>query len=341
MTRPMPKLSIVCPAFNEEEVLPHFHKELLAVVDCLGHAWDAEILYVDDGSRDGTLLHLRRWARTDARVRYLSFSRNFGHQAAMSAGMEHARGDAIITLDTDLQHPPDVIPTLVEKWREGYEIVVTNRSENPDFSLARRHGTHLFYFLMQILTRAEVRASVSDYRLMSRKAVDALLRMPERNRFLRGMIQWLGFPTTEVTFTVAPRAAGRSKFTFTCLLASACDAMLSFSRLPLRLPLYLGLAFGLGGLSVAGAGLLRWFLGLSSGEGMATLMLAELNLVGGAILCSLGVVGEYLARVFDQVRGRPLYLVKETEKDLAAEAGKSAGPRKENAVVRPHDATAA
>ena len=210
---------------------------------------------MDDGSRDGTLPLLRRLARDDPRVRYCSFSRNFGHQAAITAGLERARGDVIVTLDSDLQHPPSLIPALLQKYKEGNDVVLTLREERPANSVLKRLSGRFFFHLMRLLSEREVRDAVSDYRLLSRKALDGLLRLGETHRYLRGMVNWLGFPTGSVPFRVAPREAGASKFTFGRLSGFAVDALLSFSKIPLRLPFFLGAAAIVVGLGYAGWGL--------------------------------------------------------------------------------------
>jgi dolichol-phosphate mannosyltransferase len=308
---------VICPAYEEEAVLPRFHAELASVLDALPPEYEAEVIYVDDGSEDGTLAALRRLAASDRRVRYLSLSRNFGHQAAITAGLEHAMGDAVITLDSDLQHPPALITTLLEKWREGNDIVMTLREEDPDLGPVKRVTSRAFFELMRWLSETEMRIAASDYRLMSRRAVDALLRFPETHRFLRGMVHWLGFPTATVRFQVASRGAGRSKFTFRRLFAFAIDALLSFSKVPLRLSFVLGMVFLLFGTIYGSYEIVRWLLGHGLGW---ELVLAAVLFVGGCTLASLGLVGEYLGRVYEQVKGRPLYLLKEQWPDRAAQS---------------------
>ncbi len=316
MAAPRYKLSIVCPVFEEEEVLPHFHAELRAALAPLECNYEIEILYIDDGSRDATLAYLRHLAAGDARIRYLSFSRNFGQQAALTAGMEQARGDVVITLDSDLQHPPSLIPALLEQWHKGHDVVLTFREDDPRLSYFKRLSSRAFNTVMRWLSDTPVSSAASDYRLLSRKAVDALLRLHEKHRFLRGMVNWLGFPTTTVAFHPASRGAGVTKYTLRRMLALAIDAMLSFSKLPLRLALLLGLM-----LVVLGGGFGAVVLGQSLwGEeiGGSQLVLIALFLIGGAILCSLGIVGEYVGRIYEQVKGRPLYLVKEMSPELSA-----------------------
>jgi polyisoprenyl-phosphate glycosyltransferase len=318
MTRIVPKLSIVCPAFNEEEALPRFHQELLRVVNELGADYQVEILYVDDGSRDRTLFHLRAWAAADPRVRYLSFSRNFGHQAAVTAGVEHARGDVVVTMDSDLQHPPAVIPQLLAKWKEGYEIVVTIRADYRNTTPLKRRTSEWFFALLRMISETGMQTGVCDFRLMSRKVVDSLQRLRETRRFLRTLIPWLGFPTAEVHFEVARRAAGVSKFNYRRLVSLGFDALVSCSKVPLRVTLLAGLGSVVFGAAIGVFALVRGLMGRPIADLATSLTLVDLHLLGGAVLCGLGIVGEYIGRIFDQVRGRPIYLVKETDEELAA-----------------------
>jgi dolichol-phosphate mannosyltransferase len=303
-------LSVVCPAFNEEQVLPLFHGQLVAVLDRLPAEYRAEVIYVDDGSRDGTLEVLRGLAARDVRVRFLSFSRNFGHQIALTAGLEVARGDAVISMDSDLQHPPALIPKLLEHWRAGREVVLTIRDDSQSPNRLERCLSRWFYNIMGRLSDIAIRPAAADFRLMSRPALAALLRMPERDRFLRGMVQWLGFPSAEVPYVPARRGAGRSKYSFRRKLGLAVDGLLSFSRAPLRLPLVLGLPAMVVGLLVIASAVVPGLAIPGEGRRMAAL-LGSLYLLGGCLLCVLGVFGEYLGRIYDQVRDRPLYVVKE------------------------------
>jgi dolichol-phosphate mannosyltransferase len=328
MTATTHKLSIVCPAYEEEEVLPRFHAELIAVLDRLGPDFEAEIIYVDDGSRDGTLAILRRLAERDGRVRYLSLSRNFGNQAALTAGLEQARGDVVITMDSDLQHPPAVIPELLARWREGYDVVLTMRDEYSRERWFKRCAAGAFFRVMRLLSSTDIRAELADFRLLSRKAADALLRLPETHRFIRGLVNWVGFASATVTFTVADRGAGVSKFTLRRLMNLGFDALLSFSKVPLRLALLLSLAALALAAALTAAALLHVVLSPAPTDwGWYALMVAGL-LVGGAVLGSLGVLGEYVGRIFDEVKGRPLFLIKE-----ASPAAESGAGRRDDAAA--------
>ncbi len=315
------KVSIVCPAFEEEEVLPRFHAELCGVLAALGPEYEAEILYIDDGSRDGTLDYLRALGVADPRVRYLSFSRNFGQQAALTAGLEYAGGDVVITLDSDMQHPPALIPALLAKWREGHDVVLTLREDDPRLGWFKRMTSRAFNKVMRWLSETEVRAAASDYRLLSRKAVDCLLQLHETHRFLRGMVNWLGFRTATVSFFPAARGAGVTKYTLRRMTALAVDAMLSFSKLPLRLALVVGLMILVFGLGYGGVVLVRALLTPGPTEWAYHLLLLAVLLVGGCTLSALGIVGEYVGRVYEQVKGRPLYLLKEISPGLAPAGG--------------------
>src|SRR5262245_26800654 len=309
MAQQRTRLTVVAPAYDEEEVLPYFHRELCRVLEGLGGEYDWEVLYVDDCSGDGTLKLLRGWAADDERVRYVSFSRNFGHQAAFTAGLENACGDVVVLLDADLQHPPVLIPELLAKWKDGFDVVQGIRARGQD---AEGRASRWFARLFRLLSETPVRKGVTDFCLLSRRAVNSLLRMRETHRFLRGLVQWLGFPTAEVPFRTAPRPAGTSKFSLFRLTNYALDALLSFSRLPLRLPLFVGLVFLLFGLGTATFALLSPLLGRPVDPYWAVL-LVSVQLMGGALLCGLGAIGEYVGRIYEQVKGRPLYLVKETE----------------------------
>jgi dolichol-phosphate mannosyltransferase len=304
-------LSIVCPAYQEEHALPHFHRELMKVVEGLTEEFDVEIVYSDDGSRDGTLAILRQFAQADQRVRFVSLSRNFGQQAALTAGLEHAQGDLVVMMDSDLQHPPELIPELLAKWREGAEVVITIRAEDPTVSWLKRFTSRAFYRMMHYVSRTEIRAAASDFRLMTRTAIQGLLQMGESQRFIRGMVQWLGFPCAQVVFSTPPRIAGQSKYTFRSMLKLALDGMFSFSRLPLRLSLFLGLLLVIIGFGCGS------FLTLQMIRGVPTdtnfwLLMSAMHLIGGSVLLALGVVGEYVGRIYEQVKRRPVYVLKET-----------------------------
>jgi glycosyltransferase involved in cell wall biosynthesis len=297
-------LSVVAPVFNEEKVLAEFHRRVSAALEGV----DYELVLVDDGSTDSSPQILRELAAADRRVRVIELSRNFGHQAALSAGLDRARGDAVVSLDADLQDPPEVIPEMVARWREGAEVVYAvrrSREGEGRFKLASARG---FYRLFSRLARMDEDATSGDFRLLDRRAVEVLKAMPERSRFLRGMTVWVGFTQTAVDYDRDPRHAGETKFTLRRMLRFSMDAITSFSNVPLQLATLLGFAFSL----VA-------FLGIPvaigfriAGEfvpGVASILLAVL-LLGGIQLITLGIVGEYIGRIYEEVKGRPLYVVR-------------------------------
>lgn len=316
--------SIVCPAYQEEEVLPLFHDALVAALKPL--SGEFEILYVDDGSRDGTLDAIRRLAAADSRIRYLSLSRNFGHQAALTAGLEHARGDAVVSLDSDLQHPPHLIPELLNRWRAGFDVVLTIRADDARLSWFKRASSRLFYRMLARCSTLDVRPSASDFRLLSRPALDALLQLKESHRYLRGMVQWLGFRVAEVPFQPESRRAGVSKYTLRRMVRFAMDGLLSFSPVPIRLAVGGGLAAaGLSWLFSLAAVLL--FVGWSEPAGrVGMIALTAVHLLAACVLGGIGVLGEYAVRVYDQVKGRPVYVVKEASAEPSA-AGRPATMR--------------
>jgi dolichol-phosphate mannosyltransferase len=313
MTHARLRVSIVCPAYEEAEGLPHFHAALANVLAPLQDRYTFEIIYVDDGSSDGTLEVLRELARKDPRVRYLSLSRNFGGQAATTAGLEHATGAAVISLDSDLQHPPELIPLLLEHWQEGNDVVLTHRESDPTVGWFRRWAARSFFGFFNRVAVTPLPRAICDYRLLSRKALDALLRCHETHRLLRGLVSWLGFRTAFVPFRPAARTHGTTKYTLSGLFNLAADSMLSFSRLPLRL------AFGLGAFFLAAGALLLLgglvHQGLWGGTSWGLLLLAATVTMNGCVLLILGIVGEYVGRIYEQVKSRPLYVLKETSDD--------------------------
>lgn len=337
MPDPLPLLSVVSPAFNEEAGLPHFHAALTSVLNQLAGDYRAEIVYVDDGSGDDTLAVLRRLASEDSRVRFLSLSRNFGNQAALTAGLERATGDAVVTMDSDLQHPPDVIPTLLAKWREGFDVVLTVRADGSDRTQNwfKRNASMLFHDILRRWSNLDVRPGASDYRLLSRRAVDSLLQLGESHRYVRGLVQWLGFPEAAVPFETAPRFAGRSRYTLGRLMRLAFDGLFSFSRVPLRLTIGAGLVAIASSLAVSAA-----LVAAYGGSPVMVALVLAVHVVGASGLAAVGVLGAYVVRIFEESKRRPLYILKEASPAALAMSARSPVSKPSRSVARP-DATAA
>lgn len=303
-------LTIVVPCYQEESnVLPGW-EAIRAAASRLDAEVDVEVVFVDDGSTDATLLRLRELAQREPRVRYLSFSRNFGKESAMLAGLAHARGDAVVIMDADLQHPPELIEQLLAKHAEGYDQVVARRTRSGD----RRSLTvsaRLYYAVVNRLVDVRLDDGMGDFRLLSRTAVDALLAMQEYNRFSKGLFAWIGYPTAVIEYENVARASGRTTWSFKRLLDYGIDGVLSFNNKPLRLAVYLGLVT-----TLLSAAYVVWVIGGAvlygvESPGYVTLISAVLGL-GGLQLVFLGIVGEYIGRIYFETKRRPHYLVKES-----------------------------
>jgi glycosyltransferase involved in cell wall biosynthesis len=301
-------LSVVVPVHNEEAVLPEFHRRLAAALDGLAADFATEIVYVNDGSGDASMRQLVELHESDVRVAVIDLSRNFGKEIAMSAGLDHARGDAVIVIDADLQDPPELIPEMVRAWQAGSDVVRMRRASRASESWLKKATARAFYRAIGRIGEIEIPPDVGDFRLLSRRAVAALLRFPERSRFMKGLFAWIGFPSVEIVYDRDGRFAGESKWNYWRLWNLALEGITSFSVGPLKMASYVGFAtatyaFGYG-VYVIGKTLLY-------GEpvrGYPTLLVAVLFL-GGLQLMALGIIGEYLARMFIEVKARPLYLV--------------------------------
>lgn len=302
-----PVLSLVVPCYNEAAGLASFWARATDALDALG--LPAEAVFVDDGSRDETFAVLSALASRDPRVRVVALSRNFGKEVALAAGLDHARGEAVVPIDADLQHPPEILTQLVARWREGHDVVIALRRDRATESWPRRITGDLFHRLFARLSAAPAPRGAGDFRLMARPVVDALRRMPERIRYMKGMYAWVGFRTTTVEYDVEARASGRSRFGYVRLARLALDGVVSFSALPLRVSSVLGALFALLAIAYGGWLVVRTILHGVDVPGYASLMVIVLFL-GGVQLLSLGVIGEYLGRMYDEVKGRPLYLVR-------------------------------
>ncbi|MFF1281094.1 glycosyltransferase family 2 protein [Streptomyces sp. NPDC058299] len=304
-------ISIVAPCHNEEDVLARFHEEVQRVAEellPLGH--DMEFVYVDDGSRDRTLAVLEHLATTDSRVRYVSFSRNFGKEAALLAGLRHASGDSVVVMDADLQHPPELIRRMVELREQGHDQVIARRTRTGD-GLARTLTARLYYRVVNRLVDVELVDGVGDFRLLSRRVVDAVLGLTEYNRFSKGLFAWVGFPSVTFTYGNAARGAGRSSWSLCGLLNYGLDGLLSFNNRPLRAALWLGL-----GLLLCAGLYTAWIVGAALVNGVRTpgyvTIVTAVTALAGVQMVMLGVIGEYTGRIYYEVKDRPHFLVKAT-----------------------------
>jgi len=303
-----PRYSIIVPVYNEEEVLPELYRRLTGAMDKLGEPYD--VLLINDGSQDRSAEMMRDLHRRDPRFKLVNFSRNFGHQVAISAGMDYASGDAVVIIDADLQDPPEVILDLIAKWKEGYEVVYAVRAKRKGESFFKAFTASLFYRIIYRITDVDMPVDAGDFRLMDRQVVDTMRTMREKHRFMRGLSSWVGFKQTGVEYVREERFAGTTHYPFRKMLRLALDGITSFSYFPLQLATYLG--FITAGLSLFGI-LLVIFLRLYGHQalyGQATTLVMVLFL-GGVQLIFLGVIGEYLGRIYDEVKGRPLYIVSE------------------------------
>lgn len=315
-------LTVVIPVYNEEENLQPLARTLMEV---LAGQPAFTILFVDDGSGDGSLALLKKMAAQDKRIAYLSLSRNFGHQAALRAGLEVAQGDCVVTMDGDFQHPPELIPSMIEAYRKGFDIVATRRLDaapDGDKGLApgKRLGSRLFYALMKVLGDVKIEPGSADFRLLSRRAVKALLSMPERTLFLRGAVPWIGFPSTELSYRPGNRRSGSSKYSFSAMLSFALDGITSFSVKPLRLASMFGCLISAAGFLYALYALIVRLFTDKTVEGWTSLLISVL-IIGGIQLIFMGIIGEYLGKLFLEAKHRPHYLVKERSPGLPQDGG--------------------
>ncbi len=305
----LPTYSLIVPVYNEEATIPELYRRVSAVMNQL--EGDGELILVNDGSRDRTLDLLRDLYDKDSRICYLSLARNFGHQIAVTAGLNFARGKVIVILDADLQDPPELIPTMLEKWQQGYHVIYAQRTQRQQEGWFKQWTAFAFYRILYHLADVEIPTDTGDFCLLDRQVVDALNAMPERNRYLRGLRSWVGFRQTSVLFDRPPRYAGNVKYTFTKSFALAINGIVSFSKVPLRFSIYVGLLAALVSLLM---GILavywRFFVPNSPLTGYATIIIA-IFFLGAVQLVSIGILGEYIGRIYEEVKGRPLYTLAE------------------------------
>ena len=307
-----PIFSIIAPIFNEIQSIPELYRRVCEVMDTISEPW--ELILVDDGSTDGSTGVIRELAEHDNRIRPVIFARNFGHQLAVTAGLDYSRGQAVVIIDADLQDPPEVILDLIAKWREGYEVVYAVRTDREGESWFKLITASVFYRLIYSITDVDIPMDTGDFRLLDRKAVNVLNSMRERHRFLRGMSVWIGFKQVGVPYSRAARIAGETKYPFKKMFKFALDAVTSFSYFPLQVATYFG--FFLAGISLLAIPIViaTRLAGSQAFFGQATTLIAVLFL-GGVQLISLGILGEYIGRLYDEAKGRPLYIVREAPDD--------------------------
>ena len=303
-----PVLSVIGPVYNEVEILPSFYTRIRDVMENIGEPW--ELILVDDGSNDGSTEISKELAREDPHVRPVVFSRNFGHQIALTAGLDYSRGQAVVVIDTDLQDPPEVIPDLVSKWREGFDVVYAVRAEREGETMFKKATASFFYRFINRITDVDIPLDTGDFRLMHRKVVDVLNTMREKHRFPRAMASWVGFKQIGVEYKREARTAGETKYPFRKMFQLALNAITSFSYFPLQLATYIGfICAGVSALAILVVIVMR-LIGNQAFFGQATTLIAVLFL-GGVQLISLGIMGEYVGRLYDEAKGRPLYIVRE------------------------------
>lgn len=298
-------ISIVTPVYNEEDNVVFFHEEITKVMKTTG--MDYELIYVNDGSRDRTDELIRELAEKDPHVRAITFARNFGHQTAITCGMDFARGDAVITMDGDMQHPPELIPLLLEKWKDGYDIVQTIRTSTEDSGFIKKITSAGYYKVINSISKTPVTPGGSDFRLMNRKSLDVFLRFREHARFIRGIVGGLGFKQTTIKFEAPARHAGVSKFSMNKMLHFAMDGILTNSTTPLRAAFYAGAVSGFIGILLILHVLYSYLVG-NTVPGWATMTIL-IAFFGSANLVGLGIIGEYIGRIYEETKERPLYWI--------------------------------
>jgi glycosyltransferase involved in cell wall biosynthesis len=309
-------LSIIVPAFNEAEVLPEFHRRLGEVLDNMHY--NSEIVYVNDGSTDNTLGIIEQLAAQDRRVALVDMSRNYGKEIALTAGLDHTHGDATIVIDADLQDPPELIPELVQAWNEGYDVVYAQRTERAGETWLKKLTAKQFYKLMQYFSRVPVPPDTGDFRLLSRRAVNAVCQLREQNRFMKGLFSWIGYPQKSIPYKRESRHAGTTKWNYWKLWNFALDGITAFTTAPLRFATYIGTITALVAFVYGLSIILRTLYYGIDVPGYASLMVVIL-FIGGVQLTALGIIGEYLGRTFDEVKRRPLYFVQRYTPAAASE----------------------
>ncbi|MFQ5684503.1 MAG: glycosyltransferase family 2 protein [Candidatus Binatia bacterium] len=299
-------MSVVIAAYNEEEVLTEFHNQLATALGSM--SIDTEIIYVNDGSTDKTLTVIQGLRRADPRIAVVDLSRNFGKEIALTAGLDHANGDAVVVIDADLQDPPELIPELVKQWKEGYDVVYAKRITRGGESVVKKGTAFIFYRLIQLVSRVKIPEDTGDYRLLSRRAVESLKQLREQHRFMKGLFAWIGYPQKEVPYQRSARQVGKTKWNYWQLWNFALEGFTSFTIAPLKVATYLGLLTAVGAFLYAGFIVYKTIIYGDPVAGYPSLMVVIL-FFGGVQLITLGVIGEYLGRMFDESKNRPLYFL--------------------------------
>ena len=306
-----PRYSIIAPVYNEEGNLHELYKQMRNTMDSTGESW--ELVLINDGSKDRSIEIMNELHQDDPRVKIIDFAKNFGHQLAVTAGLDYAQGDAVVIIDADLQDPPSVILQMIEKWKEGFEVVYAVRSERKGETWFKEFTAKLFYRIIYRITDIDIPLDTGDFRLIDRHAVDTLTQMREHHRFIRGMTSWIGFRQTGVEYVREERFAGETHYPFKKMFKFALDAITGFSYMPLQLATYLGFSIaGLSAFAMIAVIYARLFLASQAFFGQATTLVTVLFL-GGIQLITLGIIGEYLGRIYDEVKHRPLYVVRESK----------------------------
>jgi dolichol-phosphate mannosyltransferase len=312
-----PFLSIVVPVFNEENVIDSFYSELKNTLDKLSETY--EILFIDDGSSDGTFKKIEQLNSQDPNIYSVSFSRNFGHQIAIYAGLKYASGEVVISMDGDLQHPPEIIPLMLEKYRKGFDIVNTKRKKNKSAFSGKYFFSGLYYKIINLLSDVKIEPDSADFRLMNRKTINAFLEFNERDRFTRGLVSWMGFKQSVIEYIEPDRVAGKTKFGFVRMLQFALNGLTSFSSRPLRFSFYFGLLVFFLGIVYGIFAIVNFFMGINV-PGWTSILLSVL-FIGGIQLLSIGIVGEYIARIFNEAKGRPFFFIKDNTDNFSDKLG--------------------
>ncbi len=301
--------SVIVPMYNEEEVIPETYRRLTKVMDDINESY--EIIFINDGSRDNTKAMLSELCKTDKRVKMIDFARNFGHQIAITAGMDYAAGDCMVIIDGDLQDPPELIPDMIEIWRSGFDVVYGKRKSRQGETFFKKFTAKIFYRLLGKLTDVDIPVDTGDFRLIDRKVCEALKQLPERSRYVRGLMSWVGFKQTAIEFERSERFAGETKYPLKKMLKLAMDGIMSFSYKPLRIASYLGTFLSLASFLYLIFVLLQKLIFPESAQSGWASIIAVSLFFNGIILLMLGIIGEYIGRIYDEAKGRPLYIISE------------------------------